>query len=129
MCDRTIWMRETNGEELTVDCRRSSPSRIRNRCFQFGYAVIFAVGQAKTLSGNDAVNYEASIYGDILQSDFIDAYRNLTLKSIAAFRYVAVTCPNARAVVKLNDVIGWNIENSKPIIANAIEDGKIHCSR
>ncbi|ETN76373.1 hypothetical protein NECAME_11727 [Necator americanus] len=47
---------------------------------KFGFSIIFPVGVGKTASTQEQLNSEAEVYGDILQADFIDTYRNLSLK-------------------------------------------------
>ena len=46
---------------------------------------------------------EQSKYGDLVQGDFIDDYRNLTLKNLMGLRWVSTYCLNARYVLKSDD--------------------------
>ncbi|RUS78931.1 hypothetical protein EGW08_013309, partial [Elysia chlorotica] len=43
---------------------------------------------------------ESSVYGDIVQENFIDSYRNLSLKSVAIVRWVSLYCPGSTFVIK-----------------------------
>ena len=36
---------------------------------------------------------ESARYGDIVQTDFLDSYRNLTLKAVSWMRWVVAHCP------------------------------------
>ena len=51
---------------------------------------------------------EASIHGDILQDDFIDSYRNMTIKTIMAFRWFHQYCAGAQFVMKADDDVFIN---------------------
>ncbi|KAK3107271.1 hypothetical protein FSP39_010813 [Pinctada imbricata] len=42
-------------------------------------------------------------YGDIIQGDFIDTYRNLSNKGIMGFRWISENCRNAEIVLKIDD--------------------------
>lgn len=48
-------------------------------------------------------------YGDIVQEDFVDSYRNLTHKAIMALRWVSQNCQNAKLILKADDDIFINI--------------------
>ena len=52
---------------------------------------------------------ESLIYGDIVQEDFVDSYRNLTLKSIMGLKWASTFCQNAELVFKVDDDIIVNI--------------------
>ncbi|KAK6020646.1 hypothetical protein OSTOST_13697, partial [Ostertagia ostertagi] len=88
---------------------------------------MFTTGLAKQESLNNDLKTEAAIYGDILQGIFLDTYRNLTVKNIAALRYVAAVCPTVQAVVKLDDDVAWNLQKTKAIVDEAIRDQRIYC--
>ena len=49
--------------------------------------------------------YESNTYNDIVQSTFIDNYRNLTYKAISALKWVSLYCRNAKFVLKSDDDI------------------------
>ena len=48
---------------------------------------------------------ESSKYGDIIQEDFVDSYRNLTYKGIAGLKWVSHFCPHAEYLLKTDDDI------------------------
>ena len=58
-----------------------------------------------------SVEMESQQYGDIIQEDFIDSYKNLTYKGIMWLRWVSSYCPHALYVLKVDDDIFVNIFN------------------
>lgn len=50
-----------------------------------------------------AIEREHRRYSDIIQGDFVDAYDNATLKSVAMLKMVLERCPNLRFLLKVND--------------------------
>ena len=46
---------------------------------------------------------ESSKYGDLVQGDFLDTYRNLSYKAIMGSLWVAEFCGQAEFVVKIDD--------------------------
>ncbi|CAG5127535.1 unnamed protein product [Candidula unifasciata] len=52
---------------------------------------------------------EASIFGDILQENYIDSYRNLSLKSVSILRWVKTVCPKTKYILKVDDDMYVNI--------------------
>jgi hypothetical protein len=51
----------------------------------------------------EQIDQESTEYGDIIQEDFVDAYRNMTYKSICGFRWATTFCDNAKYIVKTDD--------------------------
>ena len=49
------------------------------------------------------------MFGDILQHDYIDSYRNLSLKRLASIEWQARRCPNAHWTVKADDDVFVNV--------------------
>ena len=49
------------------------------------------------------IQKENSLYHDIIQEDFIDSYRNLTVKSIMALKWATTYCKNAKLIFKMDD--------------------------
>ena len=52
---------------------------------------------------------ESRIYGDIIQQDFFDSYRNITFKGVMALDWVTHYCSNTKYVLKVDDDVVLNI--------------------
>lgn len=77
----------------------------------YGITVLFFLGKS---SYNDTTerkaSAEASVYGDIVQLDFEDSYRNLTLKAYGIIRWFSLYTINAQYLLKVDDDTYVNIE-------------------
>jgi len=74
--------------------------------------VVFLCGIIPSKEGSavqDALSLEADTYGDIIQENFIDSYRNLTYKGIMGLKWVSQYCQNARFLLKSDDDIFINM--------------------
>lgn len=72
--------------------------------------LMFLVGQGnETLL--ERVLQENNIHGDIILGDFVDTYRNLTLKSISMLKWINNYCANAKYGLKADDDMFINIPN------------------
>ena len=58
-----------------------------------------------------AVDAEQEIYGDIVQGNFVDAYKNPTLKSAVMLEWLDTFCPEVRMILKTDDDIFINTDN------------------
>ncbi|KAL6734114.1 hypothetical protein Aduo_004688 [Ancylostoma duodenale] len=96
---------------------------------KFSYTLIFSVGLPSSPEHQERLKNESSIHGDILQANYMDTYRNLTLKQLAELRYVASSCQNIKAIIKLDDDVGWNVEKASQFINNSLSTNEICCSR
>jgi hypothetical protein len=67
---------------------------------------VFMMGYAKHLQNK--LKLEADIYKDIVQEDFIDAYRNITYKGIMAMKWISQYCSHAKYILKVDDDIVSN---------------------
>lgn len=65
----------------------------------------------------DKIANEHNAYGDIVQCNFIDDYRNLTYKHVAALKWFAYHCPGARFMFKTDDDVMVNT----PLMYNYLE--------
>lgn len=61
---------------------------------------------------------EASIYNDILQGNFIEAYRNLTYKHLMGLKWVFDNCKNTHHVIKMDDDIIVNLYELTTLLKN-----------
>ena len=74
--------------------------------------VIFLCGIVPADEGHlieDALLLEADTYGDIVQEDFVDSYRNLTYKGIMGLKWISSYCRHATFLLKTDDDIFVNI--------------------
>jgi beta-1,3-galactosyltransferase 1 len=70
--------------------------------------VAFVLGLSKNETLNSKVREENEKFGDIIQGDFYDAYRNLSFKSIIQWRWSMYNCRNARFFGKIDDDVFLN---------------------
>ena len=97
--------------------------------------VLFLLGRVKNPSVQDKILAEFHQYGDILQGDFIDAYRNLTHKGVMGYKWIQEKCRNAKVILKADDDVIVNTyklfteilpgfeKKSKSILCNHILPG------
>lgn len=77
---------------------------------------VFLLGQSDTNQMDNVrrealLKEEAREWGDILQGDFHDSFRNLTLKEIMFLRWLPQYCPHTKFIFKGDDDIFANIPN------------------
>jgi len=69
----------------------------------------FLFGRLTSVAGaEEALTAENDQYGDIVQANFDDSYRNLTLKSLACLHWVINYCPSAKSVISLHGLFEVN---------------------
>ena len=70
---------------------------------------VFMLGRPTYRADQNALTMESEMYGDIVQQDFKDHYRNLTYKHIMALRWIAQYCHQAQHIIKADDDTAVNI--------------------
>lgn len=65
--------------------------------------LVFMLGSTRDQEVSDKVNMESEIYHDIVQQNFDDSYRNLTLKCLMALDWVTKYCSQSKFVLKTDD--------------------------
>lgn len=73
--------------------------------------MVFLLGATNDSRLQSSVQSESSVHSDIIQESFVDAYRNVTLKSIMMLRWASAFCRHARFVVKVDDDTYLNAAN------------------
>ncbi|BFZ22572.1 hypothetical protein BsWGS_25611 [Bradybaena similaris] len=71
------------------------------------------------------ITEESKQYGDILQEDFLDTYRNLSLKSVSILKWVVMFCNASRFVLKVDDDMYVNI----PFLVKTLHEYSLEKSR
>ncbi|XGW14323.1 hypothetical protein V3C99_000556 [Haemonchus contortus] len=92
---------------------------------KYNFTILFPVGLSENEEVNANVKHELRNHGDILQTDFIDSYRNLTLKTYSYSNYVRHNCTNVRAVLKVDDDLAWNVDQMFNYLSKIDTDGNI----
>lgn len=83
--------------------------------------LVFVMGQVEDTKVMKKLELENSHYGDIVQEDFIDSYRNLTYKGIAALKWISDYCNNTVFALKTDDDILVNIFKLVKHLKNVVE--------
>ncbi|XP_078581563.1 beta-1,3-galactosyltransferase 1-like [Branchiostoma floridae x Branchiostoma japonicum] len=73
-----------------------------------GIKRVFAVGMPEDPDVQQSLVQENDAHGDIIQENFLDAYRNLSRKAIMGLKWAFTYCPNARFVLKTDDDVFVN---------------------
>lgn len=72
--------------------------------------VVFIMGVVLSdVEAQKALEFEHEQYHDIVQEDFIDAYKNLTYKGIAGLKWISTYCNHTKFVIKSDDDIFVNM--------------------
>lgn len=71
--------------------------------------VMFVLGLPRDYDEYQRVKKEAKLYQDLVVYDFVDDYRNLTIKSLLGMYWTSVYCNNARYVMKADDDVYINV--------------------
>ncbi|KAM6972416.1 LOW QUALITY PROTEIN: beta-1,3-galactosyltransferase 2-like [Aplochiton taeniatus] len=68
-------------------------------------------GEEETERQQELLRLESSFYRDLVQSSFLDSYRNLTIKTMVMLEWLAWRCPNASYVMKIDSDVFLNVPN------------------
>lgn len=77
----------------------------------------FVVGRTSHSIVQKMIEEESKNYGDILQVEMDDSYRNLTRKSVSILNWVNSNCPHADFVMKVDDDVYVNVHNFASVLA------------
>lgn len=69
---------------------------------------VFVVGVTSSTEHQRLIEEESQIYHDIIQVNFIDSYRNLTLKTLSIFHWTGKYCPRASWLLKSDEDVFVN---------------------
>lgn len=82
-----------------------------SKFFNFSTVIVFELGSQDSEDIQEQIFKEAIRNDDILQGNFIDAYHNLTLKSIMGIQWASQFCSEAHFVLIIDDNIYVNVRN------------------
>jgi Galactosyltransferase len=79
--------------------------------------VLFLIGNVESAVLKKKLTTENELYGDLVQGNFDDAYRNMTYKHVMALKWFIYNCSNARFLLKTDDDVFVN----SPLMYNILE--------
>ncbi|KAL0159946.1 hypothetical protein M9458_043671, partial [Cirrhinus mrigala] len=96
-----------------VDARNAIRSTWGNESSVQGKAVVtlFLVGLPGRSKAQQQLEEESRQHRDLLQSNFVDSYFNLTIKTMLIMDWLATRCPQASYAVKVDSDMYINMEN------------------
>jgi hypothetical protein len=94
-----LWTRPSS-----VKVRQAIRKTWANRSMFPKMNVGFILGLSSDESVNSMIIKESEQYGDIVQGDFLDTYRNLSFKSLTAWRWIIHNCKNAKYYLKIDGI-------------------------
>lgn len=81
-----------------------------------GFRYVFMVGLSNINDVQSRLLQESSQFGDIVQGNFREAYRNLTYKHVMGLTWFTERCRNATYMVKMDDDIAVNVFKLKDVV-------------
>ena len=75
----------------------------------YAMRLVFLIGKPLEDSHQMLINKENECFGDIVQGNFVDSYRNLTHKAVLGLRWVTEHCRQAKFIVKVDDDVFVNV--------------------
>lgn len=70
------------------------------------------------------IDDESARFGDVLQGEFLDAYRNLTYKHMMGLKWVAEKCDMFQFVIKVDDDIVFDVFKLREYLEKGVHSGK-----
>lgn len=98
-------------DELRAAHREAMPIK---HLAELGFVRVFLIGaipQREKYITQPAVNEEHRRFGDLVQGNFIEAYRNLTYKHVMGLRWATVDCPGSKFIIKADDDTVFDLYN------------------
>lgn len=80
---------------------------------------LFLVGESADERVNSRIKEESGKYKDIIMGNFLDTYRNLTLKTLMGLKWASAFCPLSKYVMKADDDAVINLKNVVNLLSTA----------
>ncbi|KAM9857547.1 beta-1,3-galactosyltransferase 1-like [Aulostomus maculatus] len=72
---------------------------------------LFMLGLSQGAEEQEKLHQENKMHRDLIQSDFVDSYRNLTIKTMVIMNWLVTHCPTATFAMKVDSDMFLNIDN------------------
>lgn len=87
--------------------------------------IVFLLGNPGNLTTQRQVDEEHKLHGDIVQEEFDETYRNITVKNIMGLKWASKYCSHAAYVVKCDDDMFVNTKLLISTVINSSENSKM----
>lgn len=105
-----------NNVETRSAMRRAFPGE---KLSNLGLKRVFLLGESPAIYiTQSAIVDESRRFGDILQGNFKEAYRNLTYKHLMGLKWVSENCQSTKYVIKMDDDIVINVGKTVKLLQN-----------
>lgn len=92
--------------------------------------VLFFLGYTKNNAVEEELRKEMDTYKDVIQGDFLDSYRNLTLMGLMAISFINRYCQKAKYLVKADDDLLLNGFNLNELLEQVKNNKRsVYCRR
>lgn len=93
--------------------------------------VLFLLGAVASPKLQQQLVYENSVFADMIQGNFVDAYRNMTYKHVMALKWFTYYCPRAKYLLKTDDDVFVHSANTYDYLNSAAVDRRnlLFCSK
>lgn len=88
---------------------------------RYNATLVFIMGTVQDPKLMQLLAQEFERYGDIVQEDFVDSYRNLTFKAVAGLKWAAAHCSQADYILKSDDDILINFHRLVRYLRDVVE--------
>ncbi|KAK2190251.1 hypothetical protein NP493_85g04033 [Ridgeia piscesae] len=96
--------------KLARDAIRDTWGRISRDFFRkTPVRIVFILGAVHGTVQRNKIKKESASYRDLISADFVDTYRNLSLKSLASFYWARQFCLRAKYLLKTDDNMYHNV--------------------
>ncbi|XP_052777758.1 beta-1,3-galactosyltransferase 5-like [Mya arenaria] len=80
------------------------------------------LGLTNNATAQNDLKDESDVYHDIVQYEFVDSYKNLTIKTILGFQHAVKYCPKAKFILKVDSDVYVNVPAISHLLHNYEEN-------
>lgn len=89
--------------------------------------MLFFIGRSKSKSEQVRIDAEYKLYGDIVQENYLDVYKNIRLKAVSMLKWASQFGDNAKFVIRTDDDVAINVTKLVSIYGNdEIKSGQLY---
>ncbi|XP_026733571.1 beta-1,3-galactosyltransferase 5-like [Trichoplusia ni] len=82
--------------------------------------VVFLMGESENLTLSNQIKNESMKFGDIVQGNFIDVYRNMTYKHVMGLKWIVHHCSKAKYILKTDDDVVVNSRHMRHFLTREL---------